>query len=251
MEAIILAAGVGSRLRPLTDRIPKALVEVAGVPILERVARRVVDAGARRIVINTHHHAEQIEAFVQQAGGFGTDVRFSRETGEAPLETGGGIKVAARHLELRGPVLVHNVDILTDLSLPALMAAHDPEAVATLAVADRETRSPILLDDHGVLGVRYPSGGERTARPPRGPVRDAAFCGISVISPGLPALMTETGAFSVIPVYLRLIGEGRSVGAWDVGDAAWTDIGTHEQLAEANRRFAGEAGPGAPGRPTG
>ncbi|HUE77707.1 MAG TPA: nucleotidyltransferase family protein [Longimicrobiales bacterium] len=245
MEAIILAAGVGSRLRPLTDRIPKALVEVAGVTMLERVARRVVDAGARRIVINTHHHAEQIETFVRGVDGFGVEVRFSRETGEAPLETGGGIKAAADSLELNGPVLVHNVDILTDLPIPSLVDAHDNETIATLAVADRETRSPILLDDLGVVGVRYPSGGERIARAPRGTVREAAFCGISVISPELPALMTETGAFSVIPVYLRLIGDGRHVGAWDAGDVVWTDIGTHEQLAEANRRFAGERDPGA------
>lgn len=238
MEAIILAAGVGSRLRPLTDRIPKALVEVAGVPMIERVARRLVEAGAQRIAINTHHHALEIETFVRAADGFGVDVRFSREEGEAPLETGGGIKQAATYLARTGPVLVHNADILTELPLRAFFNAHDPYSVATLAVAPRESRSPLLLDDDGVIGVRYPSGSERVARPPRGPVREAAFCGVSVISPALPDLMTETGAFSVIPVYLRLLAEGRRVGAWDIGDAYWTDIGTHEQLQEANRRLA-------------
>lgn len=246
MEAIILAAGIGSRLRPLTDRVPKALVEVAGVPMLERVARRLVEAGATRIVINTHHHADQVEGFVREVDGFGIDVRFSREKGDAPLETGGGIKEAARHLELRGPVLVHNVDILTDLSLPALVSAHDRYAIATLAVADRETRSPLLIDDEGVFGVRYPSGEETTARTPHGDRGDAAFCGVSVISPRLPALMTETGRFSVIPVYLRLIREGRPVRAWPIGDAFWTDIGTHEQLAAADRHFAGAAPPEGP-----
>lgn len=241
MEAIILAAGVGSRLRPLTDRIPKALVEVAGVPMLERVARRLVEAGAHRIVINTHHHAERIESFVRDAAGFDVDVRFSREVGEAPLETGGGIQQAAGHLELTGPVLVHNADILTELPLRAFFEAHTPDLVATLAVTRRESRSPLLLDDEGVIGVRYPSGADQVARPPHGSVREAGFCGVSVISPALPGLMTETGAFSVIPVYLRLIAEGRRIGAWDIGDAYWSDIGTHEQLAEANRRLSGQA----------
>ena len=100
MEAIILAAGLGTRLRPLTDRIPKALVPVDGVPVLERAARRLVAAGAHRLVINTHHFGERIEAYVAEHDGFGVDVRFSRETGDAPLETGGGIQQAARLMDL-------------------------------------------------------------------------------------------------------------------------------------------------------
>lgn len=238
MEAIILAAGLGTRLRPLTDRIPKALVPVDGVPVLERVARALVDAGAHRLVINTHHLAEQVEEFVAARDGFGVDVRISRETGEGPLETGGGVQQAARFLEFDAPVLVHNADVVTDLPLRELYDAHDPYALATLAVAGRATRSPLLVDDEGVLGVRYPSGTERHARPAAGPVREAAFCGVSVLSPELPGLMTEEGVFSIIPVYLRLIGEGRVVDAWDIGDAAWSDIGTPERLEEASRLMA-------------
>lgn len=238
MEAIILAAGYGTRLRPLTDRIPKALVEVDGVPILERVAVRLVDAGAHRLVINTHHLGEQIEAFVRARDGFGVDVRFSRETGEAPLETGGGVQQAARLLELREPFLVHNADVITDLVIADLYEEHDPAALATLAVGPQETRSPLLLDDRGVIGVRYPSGVEKLARDPAGEVRDAAFCGVSVVSPALPSLMTETGAFSVIPVYLRLIAAGSRVAAWDIGDALWSDIGTPERLEATSRLLA-------------
>lgn len=238
MEAIILAAGLGTRLRPLTDHIPKALVEVDGVPMLERVALRLVDAGAHRLVINTHHLGEQIEEFVGGRDGFGVEVRFSRETGDAPLDTGGGIQQAARLMELREPFLVHNSDVVTDLSLPELLEAHDPEALATLAVNRAETRSPLLLDDAGVVGVRYPSGSEQLARPVRGTLREGAFSGVSVVSPALPGLMTESGAFSVIAVYLRLIAAGRRVDAWHIGDVLWADIGTPERLEEASRLMA-------------
>ncbi|HUG42125.1 MAG TPA: sugar phosphate nucleotidyltransferase [Longimicrobiales bacterium] len=238
MEAIILAAGYGTRLRPLTDHVPKALVEVDGVPVLERVARRLVDAGAHRLVINTHHLGEQIEAFVRARDGFGVDVRFSRETGEAPLETGGGVQQAARLMELREPFLVHNVDVVSDLDIRDLHDTHHPAALATLAVGPPETRSPLLLDDRGVVGVRYPSGGESLAREPVGGIRAAAFCGVSVVSHTLPSLMRETGAFSVIPVYLRLIAAGALVAAWDIGASYWSDIGTHERLKETSRVLA-------------
>ena len=238
MEAIILAAGLGTRLRPLTDRIPKALVEVDGVPMLERVARRLVDAGAHRLIINTHHLGEQIEEFVRAREGFGVDVRFSRETGDAPLDTGGGILQAARLMELREPFLVHNSDVVTDLSLRELLAAHEPDVLATLAVNRAETRSPLLLDDAGIVGVRYPSGSEQLARPVEGTLREGAFSGVSVVSPDLPGLMNETGAFSVITVYLRLIAAGYRVEAWDIGDALWADIGTPERLEAATRLMA-------------
>ncbi|HSH46394.1 MAG TPA: sugar phosphate nucleotidyltransferase, partial [Longimicrobiales bacterium] len=105
---MILAAGLGTRLRPLTDRIPKALVPVAGVPMIERVARRLVQAGATRLVINTHHHARQIEDFVRERNDFDVEVRFSREEGDAPLETGGGILNAAPFLTMDAPFVVHN-----------------------------------------------------------------------------------------------------------------------------------------------
>lgn len=251
MEAIILAAGLGTRLRPLTDRIPKALVEVDGVPMLERVARRVIDAGAHRLIINTHHLGQQIEDFVRARDDFGVEIRFSRETGASPLDTGGGIQQAARFMELREPFIVHNSDVVTDLSLPDLLAAHEGEPVATLAVNHAETRSPLLLDDAGVVGVRFPSGSEQLARPVEGTLREGAFSGVSVVSPALPGLMTESGAFSVISVYLRLIAAGHQVEAYDSGDALWADIGTAERLEAATRLMAErrEAAAGAASAP--
>lgn len=237
MEALILAAGLGTRLRPLTNRIPKALVPVADIPMLERVARRLVDAGATRLVINIHHHASLIEEFVAEKKGFGVEVNFSRETGDAPLETGGGILQASEFLSLQEPFVVHNVDVITDLDIRALYEAHQPDAVATLATVDAETRSPLLVDDHGMCGVRFPSGTRRMARDPVGAVREHAFSGISVISPTLPGLMTERGAFSVMDVYLRLIAEDHRVAAWKSTDTFWIDIGTHDRLETAARHF--------------
>lgn len=239
MESLILAAGLGTRLRPLTDRTPKPLIEVAGVAMLERVARRLVAAGCERIVINVHHHADAIEHFVRDRDGFGVEVRFSREEGDAPLETGGGVQQAANHLSLDAPFLVHNSDVLTDLDLGDLYRAHDAASLATLVVGDHETRSPLLVDDRGMLGVRYPSGEARTAREPAGDVKELAFCGISVVDPELPSLMTETGAFSIIPVYLRLIRDGHRVAVQDLDGAQWIDIGTHERLARAERLLSG------------
>lgn len=239
MEAIVLAAGLGTRLRPLTDQLPKALVPVAGVPMLERVLRRLAAAGATRVVINTHHHADMIETFVRERDGFGVDIHFSRETGDAPLETGGGVQQAVRFLSLEKPFLVHNVDVVTDLPLRHLFEAHRPPDLATLAVTDAETRSPLLVDDQGVFGVRFPSGTERRAREPVGTVLERAFCGVSVLSQAFPSLVTETGAFSIIPVYLRLITAGHRVATWEARDAFWTDIGTHESLRQANDLLAG------------
>src|SRR5262245_31371443 len=120
MDAMILAAGLGTRLAPLTDATPKALVEVGGVPMLERVARRLVEAGAPRLVVNVCPFADRIEAFVRARHGFGVECAISRES-PAPLETGGGLLAAAPLLQDDGPVVLHNVDVLTDLSIRDLL----------------------------------------------------------------------------------------------------------------------------------
>ena len=117
MKALIFAAGLGTRLRPLTDKMPKALVPVAGAPMLERVICKLREAGLGPFVVNVHHFAEQIEDFLSENGNFDTQLALSRETAE-PLETGGGIKHAAPLLASQeGRFLVHNVDILSDLDL--------------------------------------------------------------------------------------------------------------------------------------
>jgi N-acetyl-alpha-D-muramate 1-phosphate uridylyltransferase len=164
MQAMIFAAGLGTRLRPLTHETPKPLVEVGGVPMLERVARRLIDEGVKRLVINVHHLGEQVEAFVRARDGFGVETIVVQEPGEAPLETGGGLANAAPHFLRDRPILVHNSDILTDIPLGDLYRVHmeDGDRLATLAVMERETSRHLLFDDVGLLGwANVDTGQER------------------------------------------------------------------------------------------
>ncbi|HEX8394330.1 MAG TPA: sugar phosphate nucleotidyltransferase [Longimicrobium sp.] len=241
MDAMILAAGLGTRLRPLTDHTPKAMIEVGGVPMLERVARRLIAAGADRLIINTSYLAEVIEDYVRAQDGFGVPALFSRED-PGPLETGGAL-LAARPL-FRGdaPFFLHNADIATDLPLDALYAAHTAagDPLATVAVLDRPSTRKLLFDDDGLLGrVDEGKGVDLRVRPARGPVVALPFAGVHVLAPRFPALLTETGAFSILEPYLRLAGAGERILPYRVDGSAWLDIGRPEQLEAARRRFAG------------
>src|SRR5581483_4653603 len=150
MKAMVFAAGVGSRLRPLTDERPKALVEVGGVSMLEIVVRRLIHAGVDAIVVNVHHFPEKIEAFLKAKRNFGIRIELSRET--ELLETGGGLKKVARFFDDGRSFLVHNVDVLSDLDLGRLRKAHESQtALATLAVRDRPSARRLLFDERGRL----------------------------------------------------------------------------------------------------
>lgn len=236
---MLFAAGLGTRLRPLTDRVPKALVEVGGVPMLERVARSLVAAGADRLVINAHHHAEQIERFVAERGGWGVEVDVVREERE-PLETGGGLLHAAPFLRRDGPFFAHNADVVTDLPLREMYAAHrESGALATLAVMERPTTRRLLFDDQGLLGRTDELRGlDLRSRPAEGEVRALAFAGVHVISPDVFTRITERGVFSILDPYLRLAGEGERILPFRVDGALWLDIGRPEQLEAANRTLS-------------
>lgn len=231
---MILAAGYGNRLRPLTDRIPKALVEVGGVAMLERVARRLIGAGADRLIINVHHHADRIREFVQGRRGFGVDVRISDEPA-APLETGGGLAHAAEHFRRDAPFFLHNVDIITDFDLTAMYAAHETAApLATLAVSRRPTSRLFRFDDVGLQAwVDTRDGTVESARPVRGTARDRAFAGVHVLSPEIFGLLTERGAFSIVASYLRLAEGGHRILPYELSDAMWLEIGNPDRLREA------------------
>lgn len=236
---MVLAAGLGTRLRPLTDRIPKALVPVAGTPILERVVRRLLAAGVDRVVINVHHFPEQIRAFVASRGDFGVEVLFSEEP-DRPLETGGGLLHARELLRADAPFFLHNADILTDLPLREMYAAHEAAApLATLAVMERPTSRRLLFDDRGLLGrVDEGKGVRIESRAPAGEVRELAFAGVHVISPALLPRIHETGQFSILEPYLRLAGEGERILPYRIDGWRWSDVGKPEQLAEAERWLA-------------
>ncbi|HEX2078233.1 MAG TPA: nucleotidyltransferase family protein [Longimicrobium sp.] len=238
---MILAAGLGTRLRPLTDHTPKALLDVGGVPMIERVARRLIAAGADRLIVNTAHLGEQIEDYVRSRGGFGVEALFSRED-PGPLETGGALLAAEALFRKSEPFFLHNADILSDVPLGEMYAAHlaagDP--LATVAVMERSTSRKLLFDEEGLLGRTDEGKGlDLRVRPAAGQVRAMPFAGIHVISPRIFGLLTERGAFSILDPYLRLAGAGERILPFRVDGYTWIDIGRPEQLEEARRRFSG------------
>lgn len=239
MDAMILAAGLGTRLRPLTDHTPKALIDVAGVPMIERVAHRLVDAGADRLVVNTAHLAQKIEDYVRERDGFGVEAAFSRED-PGPLETGGALLAAEALFRKDAPFFLHNADILTTLPLGEIYAAHQAAGpLATVAVLDRPTTRKLLFDDAGLLGrVDETKGLDLRVRDPVGAVQALPFAGVHVVSPRIFGLLTERGAFSILDPYLRLAAAGERILPFRVDGYDWLDIGRPEQLEEARRRYA-------------
>jgi N-acetyl-alpha-D-muramate 1-phosphate uridylyltransferase len=257
MDAMILAAGRGTRLGELTRNTPKALIELDGATALEHVARRLIAAGADRIIINVHHHADRIMEHVAQRGSFGVEVIFSREQ-DAPLETGGGLLHAARHFRRDAAFLLHNVDVICDADLAAMYEAHEHSgALVTLAVSERQTSRYLLFDSRGRLCGRLHTTTrelELVAASDTDHLRRSAFAGIHVVSPQLFDRITESGAFSIMDVYLRLAATGEVIGAYDVAPARWLEIGTPERLEEARRALradadsaAGQPGPAGAG----
>ncbi len=237
MKALIFAAGLGTRLRPITDTMPKALVPVGGVPMLERVLCRLRDAGIDSFVVNVHHFAEQVETFLSEHD-FGVDVAVSREERE-PLETGGGIKHAAPLLASdEGRFLVHNADILSDLDIKWFLSQDASENLATLLLVDAPADRYLLFDEQmrlaGWTNVRT---GE--VKSPYLPDFDPAayrrysFCGIHVVSEAVFEKMAAwPEKFSIIDFYLSECATGliRGVVARDLH---LIDIGSPEKLAEA------------------
>ncbi len=243
MQALVFAAGLGTRLRPLTEHAPKALVEVGGVPMLERVIRRLAEAGVDRVVVNVHPFAERIERFIRERDAFGIEVLLAHEK-ERPLETGGGLVHAKALLRPDDPVILHNADVLTDLPLGALAEAHARRTpLATLAVMERPTSRFLLFDDDGLLGrVDETKGLEIRVREPHGATRRLAFAGVHVVEATLPSRITERGTFSILEPYLRLAGEGARILPFRVDGSLWIDIGRPAQLAEARQLFGESEG---------
>lgn len=234
---MIFAAGRGTRLGELGANTPKALIEIAGRTMLEHTAARLVAAGATRLVVNVHHHAHAIERFLATHD-LGAEVQVSREEAE-PLETGGGLLHARAHFRGDRPVLAHNVDVLCDTDLAALVATHAASgALATLAVEARETRRYLLFDDAGLLGREHRGTGERSeVRAARGEVRALAFAGVHVCEPAFLGLVSERGVFPIVAAWLRLAAEGHAIRPWLVPPGSWFEIGSPERLAAARARF--------------
>ena len=244
MKALIFAAGLGTRLKPLTDTMPKALVEVAGKPMLEHVILHLKEQGFTDIVVNIHYLGEQIIEFLKAHDNFGVNICISDEREEV-LETGGGILKAADLLDDGEPFLVHNSDILTDIDLRQLYQKHlENEADATLLVSQRETSRYLLFDEaRSLCGWLNKKNGEVL---PEGFCYDPAlheawaFNGVHIISPTLLSYMREdgwNGKFSIIPFYLSVCRKARIIASPIEAGHYWFDIGKMETLEEANKFF--------------
>ena len=238
MKAMILAAGVGSRLRPLTDSTPKALLDVGGVPMVERVIRRLTLAGVTELVVSLFHLGDRIVEFLASKGNFGLRIEFTREV--ELLDTGGGLKNAAWFFDDGRPFFLHNVDVLSDIDLDGLLRLHrQVGALATLAVQRRPGSRQLLFDRSGRLCGRESSEGVEWATGPVNDVERLAFTGIHVIDPRILPKMTETGAFPITRTYLRLAGDGGRIVAHRADGRYWQDIGSPDKLEAARKRAAG------------
>ena len=234
MKAMIFAAGLGTRLRPLTDDRPKAMVEIDGMPLLEIVIRRLRHYGYREILVNVHHYAKMIVDFLAEKKNFGIDITVSDETGMV-LETGGGLRKAAWFFDDE-PFLVHNVDILTTLNYHDLLAFHQQNnAIATLAIRNRKTSRYLLFDNKNVLSgwkniktteVKMSRGSEENKQ-------SMAFSGIHIIEPKLLKQFTRAGKFSIIDTYLD-VAKQEVICGFDHTESIWLDVGKPDALVKGN-----------------
>jgi mannose-1-phosphate guanylyltransferase len=278
MKAMILAAGLGTRLRPLTDHRPKALVEISGRTLLEITLSRLRGYGVTEVIINVHHFADMIVDYLKAKKNFGVRIEVSRE--EVLLDTGGGLKKAAwffledssgvKSSLLDEPFILHNVDVISTIDLRRMLQFHtENQALATLAVQDRETSRYLLFNDQLHLCGHRASGAPQITPTPNAAVSDRefsrrrglqpprnaphakrasapevpnkqdqrslplAFSGIHVVSPRLLPMMTEQGAFSIIDTYLRLAAQGEKILALRADEYYWRDLGTPVDLAQA------------------
>lgn len=238
MKAMVLAAGLGTRLRPLTDNRPKALVEIGGRTLLEITLARLRFFGVREVIVNVHHFADLVVEYLKANDNFGMRIEISRE--DLLLDTGGGLKKAA-HFFLRDssgsndddePFILHNVDVISTVDLQRMAEFHvRKQSLATLAVQDRETSRPLLFDEAlHLCGRRLGREGKTEWARPSEQAQELAFCGIHVISPRLLTRLTEEGAFSIIPAYLRRAAQGEKILGFRADEYAWRDVGTPEQL---------------------
>ena len=233
---MILAAGFGSRLKPLTDDKPKALIEVQGAPLLEHAINYLKRFGFTDIVVNVHHFAEQIIDFLKEKQDFGINIQISDER-EQLLDTGGGLK-KARHFFNNESFLVYNVDILSNIDLHDLIKVHkNSDALATLAVKERSTTRHILFDeDLNLCEWRNVVTGEKiVSRQPKGKLKPLGFSCIHVINPEIFDLMKEDVPFSVMPFYLN-IATKHNIKAYVHNESVWYDVGRFEHVAEINAK---------------
>ena len=236
MKAMILAAGLGTRLKPWTDTHPKALAEVNGKSLLQRNVEYLQQYDIKDVLVNVHHFAQQIVDAVESNNGWGSNITISDET-DTVLETGGGLMKAAPHLNDEEPFVLMNVDILTDMDLGAMIDYHNKyHPLATLATSDRNTSRYFLFDrNDNLVGWRNVKTGEEKGMPIE-TSRQKAFSGIHIIDPSIFSLIKQAGKFSMVEVYLDLMGD-HSIRNFDHSGSNFIDVGKPESIENAEKIF--------------
>jgi len=253
MKAMILAAGLGTRLRPLTDSRPKALVELNGRTLLEITLTLLQTFGVTEAIINVHHHAQMVVDYLHSKNNFGMRLEISREDDQL-LDTGGGLKKASWFFledanRCDEPFFLHNVDVISSIDLAAMLQFHkENRALATLAVQSRPSSRQLLFNDQLQLSGRATEAhspltthhsftpsieGPLPQSQNPSPLLPLAFSGIHVISPRLLPQLTETGPFSIIDSYLRLSAQGQKILAFRHDNSYWRDLGKPADLTQA------------------
>ncbi|MFQ5630645.1 MAG: NDP-sugar synthase [bacterium] len=236
MKAMILAAGLGTRLRPFTNDRPKALIKIGGIPLIDYVINKLKKFGISEIIINTHHFAEQVSDSLRTKNNFNISIEITHE--ERLLNTGGGLKNAGWFFDNSEPFVLYNTDVLSNIDLAAMLYVHkNTTALATLAVRRRKTLRYFLFDEQDKLvGWESKASSERRiVAEPEGDTSPLSFMGIHLISPKIFDLFIERGAFSIVDAYLRLAGEGHIIKAFHADEYAWLDLGRKGNLEKAER----------------
>ena len=236
---MIFAAGLGTRLKPFTDTKPKALLEIGGKTFLENVICRLKSYGITEVVVNVHHLAEQIIEYLKKNNNFGTTIHISDER-NALLDTGGGLLKAEPFLTGSEPVVIYNVDILSNVDLHEVIDYHNSEkALATIVVRKRKTQRYLLFNSEvRLIGWKNIQTGETKISVPEDidEATPLAFSGIHVINPEIFNLMEKEGKFSLIDTYLDL-AKSHNIKGFLHNSGYWLDIGKPDQLEKARKVF--------------
>jgi NDP-sugar pyrophosphorylase family protein len=234
MKAFILAAGYGTRLKPITDKIPKALVEVAGITNLERAINHLIKYDVTEIIINVHHFADQVISFLKSKNNFGIKIEISHEV-DYPLDTGGGLKKVAWFFDDGKPFIILNVDIITDINFHDMIAYHNNSgSIATLAILERESSRYFLFDEDLYLcGWKNVKTGEQII-PIKGELKQYAFSGLHILSPDIFKYLQKEDKFSLITTYLELI-QFEKIRGYIHSENYWFDIGDIKKLQNAEK----------------
>lgn len=237
MKAMLFAAGLGSRLKPWTDKHPKALAMINGKPLLQHNIEYLQKAGIYDVIVNVHHFAGQIIDAVKRNNGWGSTVTISDETDEV-LETGGGLKKAAWYFRNEADFVVMNTDILTTMGLLNMIEQHRLSgALATLATSLRSSSRYFLFNEKQLLcGWENIQTGVRKVMRPEQLLHQQAFSGIHVINQELLPLIEQTGKFSMVDVYLSL-APTHNIQAFNHTGAAFIDVGKPESIEIAEKLF--------------